>query len=175
MAFSKVSESLTCFFISLCGIFYFPWHRHHIEGTNSFQCLFQKAQAKWDERNCPNFETAESNHRPLDRQAGALTIRQMFLSLTISLKKIMRYSFNQDLGQITSCPFYVIETQPYMLRILNHSTYCGRTVSTYVTIAKDVVFSISINNSHQSSIEETRCRVNNTYKLIVLSVVLRLI
>ena len=20
----------------LCGIFYFPWHRHQIEGTNSF-------------------------------------------------------------------------------------------------------------------------------------------
>ena len=20
----------------VCGIFYFPWHRHHIEGTNGF-------------------------------------------------------------------------------------------------------------------------------------------
>ncbi|KAI0215884.1 hypothetical protein LSAT2_032019, partial [Lamellibrachia satsuma] len=36
------------------------------------QRLFRKTRAKWGERNCPSFETAEveSNHRPLDRQAG---------------------------------------------------------------------------------------------------------
>ena len=28
----------------LCGIFYFPWHKHQIEGTNGFRCLIRKAQ-----------------------------------------------------------------------------------------------------------------------------------
>ena len=28
----------------LCGIFYFPWHRHQIEGTNSFYCLIRKTE-----------------------------------------------------------------------------------------------------------------------------------
>ena len=27
------------------GIFYFPWHRHQIEGTNSFYCLIRKTLA----------------------------------------------------------------------------------------------------------------------------------
>ena len=26
------------------GIFYFPWHRHQIEGTNGFWCLIRKTQ-----------------------------------------------------------------------------------------------------------------------------------
>ena len=28
----------------LCGIFYFLWHRHQIEGTTGFYCLFRKTQ-----------------------------------------------------------------------------------------------------------------------------------
>ena len=28
----------------LCGIFYFPWHRHQIEGINGFYCLIRKTQ-----------------------------------------------------------------------------------------------------------------------------------
>ena len=28
----------------LCGIFYFPWHRHQIEGTNGFYCLIRKTE-----------------------------------------------------------------------------------------------------------------------------------
>ena len=28
----------------LCGIFYFPWHRHRIEGTNGFYCLIRKTE-----------------------------------------------------------------------------------------------------------------------------------
>ena len=28
----------------LCGIFYFPWHRHQIEGTNGFYCLTRKTE-----------------------------------------------------------------------------------------------------------------------------------
>ena len=28
----------------LCGIFYFPWHRHQVEGTNGFYCLTQKTE-----------------------------------------------------------------------------------------------------------------------------------
>ena len=28
----------------LCGIFYFPWHRHQIEGTNGFYCPIRKTE-----------------------------------------------------------------------------------------------------------------------------------
>ena len=28
----------------LCGIFYFPWHRHQIERTNGFYCLIRKTE-----------------------------------------------------------------------------------------------------------------------------------
>ena len=28
----------------LCRIFYFPWHRHQIEGTNGFYCLIRKTE-----------------------------------------------------------------------------------------------------------------------------------
>ena len=28
----------------LCGIFYFPWHRHQIEGSNGFYCLIRKTE-----------------------------------------------------------------------------------------------------------------------------------
>ena len=36
----------------LCGIFYFPWHRHQIEGTNGLWCLIRKTQVnlKWVSR-----------------------------------------------------------------------------------------------------------------------------
>ena len=30
--------------LPLCGIFYFPWHRHQIEGTNGFYCLIRKTE-----------------------------------------------------------------------------------------------------------------------------------
>ena len=63
------------FSISLCGVFYFPWHRHQIEGTNSFYCLFRKTQAKWGKRNCPSFETAEVilNPGPFNRKVRCST------------------------------------------------------------------------------------------------------
>ena len=36
-------ESTTGYtFYPLCGIVYFPWHRHQIEGTNGFYCLIRK-------------------------------------------------------------------------------------------------------------------------------------
>ena len=28
----------------LCGVFYFPWHRHPIEGTNGFYCLIRNTE-----------------------------------------------------------------------------------------------------------------------------------
>ena len=28
----------------LCGVFYFPWHRHQIEGTNGFYCFIRKTE-----------------------------------------------------------------------------------------------------------------------------------
>ena len=30
--------------LPLCGVFYFPWHRHQIEGTNGFYCLIRKTE-----------------------------------------------------------------------------------------------------------------------------------
>ena len=38
------------------GIFYFPWHRHQIEGTNVFYCLIRKTLAKRGKRNCQSSE-----------------------------------------------------------------------------------------------------------------------
>ena len=39
-------ESTTSYTFSVQtgGIFYFPWYRHQIEGTNGFQCLIRKTQ-----------------------------------------------------------------------------------------------------------------------------------
>ena len=36
--------SLYTFPVQTGGIFYFPWHRHQIEGTNGFRCLLRKTQ-----------------------------------------------------------------------------------------------------------------------------------
>ena len=66
--------------------------------TNSFYCLFRKTRAKWGERNCPSFETAEveSNHRSL-------------CTLRISNQNINWYSIKQ-LSQhtelVTTCTSY---------------------------------------------------------------------
>ena len=51
----------------LCGMFYFPWYRHRIEGTNGLQCLIRMTQAMWGKRTCPCFEAAlqpPSYHAP---------------------------------------------------------------------------------------------------------------
>ncbi|KAI0240269.1 hypothetical protein LSAT2_009046 [Lamellibrachia satsuma] len=52
-----------------------PQGKHPFMGL----CLFRKTRAKWGERNCPSFETAEveSNHRPLDRQAAYQSVRRV--------------------------------------------------------------------------------------------------
>ena len=59
------------FSISMCGVFYFPCHRHQIEGTNGVYCLFERT-----ERNCPSFETAEVvlNPGPLAPTSVALPL-----------------------------------------------------------------------------------------------------
>ena len=36
--------------------FYFPWHRHQIEGTDGFERLLRKTLAKRGKRNCPSSE-----------------------------------------------------------------------------------------------------------------------
>ena len=53
----------------MCEIFFLPWHRLQVEGTNGFYCLFRKTNAKWGERNCPRF--VESNHRCLDHHGSS--------------------------------------------------------------------------------------------------------
>ena len=55
----------------MCGIFYLPWHKHQIEGTNSCHYLFQKTQTMWGKQTCPSFEAAlqpVSYHTPLVRE-----------------------------------------------------------------------------------------------------------
>ena len=39
------------------GIFYFPWHRHQIEGTDGFERLLRKTLAKGGKRNCQKFRS----------------------------------------------------------------------------------------------------------------------
>ena len=34
----------------------FPWHRHQVEGSKDFLCLFRKTPANWGERNWPIME-----------------------------------------------------------------------------------------------------------------------
>ena len=44
----------------LCGIFYFPWHRHQIEGTNGFYCLIRKT-GRFTISNVITFATLSEN------------------------------------------------------------------------------------------------------------------
>ena len=37
-------ESTTGYTFTPCVVFYFPWHRHQIEGTNGFYCLIRKTE-----------------------------------------------------------------------------------------------------------------------------------
>ena len=57
------------------GIFYFPWHRHQIEGTNGFYCLIRKTLAKQGKRNCQSSEE-KSFYR-----SGTRTIGRRSMSL----------------------------------------------------------------------------------------------
>ena len=74
LSFSRISESTTGYKFTPCGIFYFPWHRHQIEGTISFYCLFRKTQAMWGERNCLSFKMAAGGLEPFDWLYYAITI-----------------------------------------------------------------------------------------------------
>ena len=59
----------------LCGIFYFPWHIHHTEGTNGFWCLFRMTLVKGDKGNCESFQAASVGFAPVttNRQSCAIT------------------------------------------------------------------------------------------------------
>ena len=61
----------------LCGIFYFPWHRHLIERTDSFYCLLRKTLAKWGKQNCQSSEEKlhllDSNPESPSHQSYSLT------------------------------------------------------------------------------------------------------
>ena len=72
LPFYRTSESTTGY-TSLCGIFDFPWYKHHIKGTTSFYCLFWKTQAMWGEQNCLSFETAVGGIEP---PSPRLTVRR---------------------------------------------------------------------------------------------------
>ena len=48
----------------LCGIFYFPWHRHQIEGTTGFPCFFRMTLAKSGKGNCQSFPAASVGFEP---------------------------------------------------------------------------------------------------------------
>ena len=47
------------------GVFYFPWHRHQIEGTDGFYCLLRKTLAKRGKRNCQSSEAKRTIDRPV--------------------------------------------------------------------------------------------------------------
>ena len=61
-------ESTTGYTFTPCEIFDLPWHRHRIEGTNSFYCLIRKTQAKWGEQNC---QCPEAKWRQQDSNPGS--------------------------------------------------------------------------------------------------------
>ena len=42
---------------TLCGILYFAWHRHQIEGTNGLWSLIRETQAMWGKRTWRSFKT----------------------------------------------------------------------------------------------------------------------
>ena len=44
----------------MCGIVHFPWHRHQIEETDDFQCLFRKILAKCGKGNSQKFPSGAS-------------------------------------------------------------------------------------------------------------------
>ena len=46
------------------GIFYIPWHRYQIEGTNGFQCFFQKTLPKSGKGNCQSFQAVPVGFEP---------------------------------------------------------------------------------------------------------------
>ena len=48
----------------LFGIFYFPWHRHQIEGTTGFNVSSERHRQMWGERNCLSFEMAVGGIEP---------------------------------------------------------------------------------------------------------------
>ena len=56
----------------LCGIFYFPWHRHQIEGDLRLLVFLLKDTGRLGEQSCLSFETV-AHPGLLDRQSGALT------------------------------------------------------------------------------------------------------
>ena len=56
LSFSTISESTTGYTFTPCGIFYFPWHRHQIEGTTGFKCLFRKTQANVGWTKLPKYQ-----------------------------------------------------------------------------------------------------------------------
>ena len=63
----RCTESMARFSISLCGIFYFPWHRHQVEGTSSFLVSLPNDTGKVERTNVVSKrQEVDSNAGPLD-------------------------------------------------------------------------------------------------------------
>ena len=54
----------------LCGVFYFPWHIHQIEGTNGFYCLIRKTERFTISNVESQVFTPNHYHLPLGLNAG---------------------------------------------------------------------------------------------------------
>ena len=54
----------------LCGVFYFPWHRHQIEGTNGFYRLIRKTERFTISNVESQVFTPNHYHLPLGLNAG---------------------------------------------------------------------------------------------------------
>ena len=70
--FSRICESTTCYTFTPC-VGSFTWHRHQIERTTGFYCLFRKTQANVGWRNCLRFEKAVGGIEP---PSPRLTVRR---------------------------------------------------------------------------------------------------
>ena len=79
IAINRVVESTISytFPVQTGGIFYFPWHRHQIEGTDICYCHLRKTLAKRGKRNCQSSEAylpqRDSNPGTPGCQYNALT------------------------------------------------------------------------------------------------------
>ena len=69
----KLVSPLQVIHLPLCGIFYFPWHRHQIKGTTAVGVFSERHRQMWGERNCLSFETAVGGTEP---PSPRLTVRR---------------------------------------------------------------------------------------------------
>ena len=87
------------------GVFYFPWHRHQIEGTDGFYCLLRKTLAKRGKRNCQSSEAKRTIDRPVaGRRSNPLRHRPLPLAAWYEAPFISQNRVHNWSGRSTSRP-----------------------------------------------------------------------